>query len=400
MNVLNNNIAAEHRKNILKTILSFGVTTKSRLTKVLNIRPATVIPIVDSLFDEGIISINSEIQKGRSIFYQITPTGKFSIGVSISKCEVAAVLIDLQGKIYHRESSLFDLKSGPDNLFELIISTISKILSADKYNRKDCLGIGISAPGIIKDGTSTSVLAEWWQELPFRELVTDEFDLPVYVENDTICSLLAERWLGSACGVKNAVYISVDIESGVGMSILQDDKIFRGTMGGNTEFGHTTIKYDGPFCKCGNRGCLEYYLSRTWMEQRLSFHKEKGINTEIEHGGDNLLEMLIDYAGKNDKVAVTVLEELAEIFGIGMTTIVNTLNPDKVIVGGDIANCEDWFFDLTRQTMRKYAWQSYLSSMEITLSKLKGNSEIFGAAVMLFSKYFSDSFPDRLVGSS
>jgi predicted NBD/HSP70 family sugar kinase len=193
-------------------------------------------------------------------------------------------------------------------------------------------GIGVSLPGLVDNHTGKFLFSVVlpWRDVQVVRLLEKATGLPVIIDNSARCSALAEIWHGKAqyAHVRNLLYVSVS--TGLACGVVIDGGLYRG--GNNTagQFGHIPIDLAGPECRCGQRGCWDLYASdkatiNRYMELRGS-------------GGRRLSSMrkLIELVDAGDVAATEAVRETARYLGIGITGLINGLDPEVVVIGGEI----------------------------------------------------------------
>lgn len=235
-------------------------------------------------------------------------------------------------------------------------------------------GIGIGAPGPIdlKRGVvlyppNVKTLAG----LPLADLVQKKFKTKVILDNDVNCFGIAEGILGAGRGKQNIVGLTLG--TGVGGCLILRGRLFHGRDGSAGETGHMVIKKDGWKCSCGNKGCLEAYVSARGIIR---------IAKEIGCRGATPTEIM-RLAKKDNKKALKVYQITGEYLGVGLANLVNILNPDIIIIGGGIANVGELLFNPARKVMRKNILSPLAKNTKVVRAKLGEDAGAIGAALLL-----------------
>ncbi len=238
------------------------------------------------------------------------------------------------------------------------------LLSIEKLFNKKIMAVCVGCPGPINHKTG---IIERTPNLPLKgvnlkKIIKQKFRKPVFIDNDSNCFALAEAVLGH--GKKYSNVVGLIIGTGFGSGLIINKKIYHGKCFA-TEIGHATISFNGPKSRCGNNGCLESYVSVRGILSRA-----KGL---YAHDPKELFEL----AEKGSKKAIRIWEETGFYLGIGCTNVINTLNPDIIIIGGKISNAWRFFNKKMKETVKKRA----LFSCKIVKSSLK-EAGILGAALL------------------
>ena len=148
---------------------------------------------------------------------------------------------------------------------------------------------------------------------------------PVFIDNDANLVAMAEQYFGEGRGVSD--FLVVTVESGVGMGIVINNKLFRGTRGCGAEFGHTKVQLDGALCRCGQRGCLEAYVA-DYALMREAYVASGG------KGYANIAELLTSSRG-GDEMARTIVTRASRMFAMGLANLANIFDPELIILSGE-----------------------------------------------------------------
>jgi glucokinase-like ROK family protein len=195
-----------------------------------------------------------------------------------------------------------------------------------------------------------------WRDVPLRKVLSQEFNVPVFVDNDANMAALGERYFGAAQGSEDFVYLSAGV--GLGGGIVLDGQLYRGTGGYAGEIGHMTIIGDGPCCNCGNRGCWETLVSQTALINRVRKAIEAGSASRVSQLVKGRLErisiaIIVEAAEEGDKVARQALEETGTYLGIGIANLINAFNPELIIFGGVMSLASDYLLPTIEKTLKE-----------------------------------------------
>jgi predicted NBD/HSP70 family sugar kinase len=229
-------------------------------------------------------------------------------------------------------------------------------------------------------------------DLPLRELIEKEFDLPALIENDATSACFGEHWLNLDSSTRNVLYMF----SGVGCGIMINGEVYRGAQGYAGEPSIYNYKEDRAFnCAAGNPCFLKRWdidlgiVSDT--VSKLAADKEKakqffGITSTTPESVDLKSVFLANRA--NDPLAKSVLEEAAKRLGIRIAYLVNLLNPQIVIVGGGFEEAGENFLKSVTQTVKEWSFHEATDDLKIIYSQLKENAVALGAASIVMQKAF------------
>jgi predicted NBD/HSP70 family sugar kinase len=258
---------------------------------------------------------------------------------------------------------------------EQILSGLSAVLADSEVDPAKVLGVGIGVPGIIEQGPEVLVHGQTygWDGVPLERLLRSGTSLPLHFDNGAKTMGQAELWFGAGRGTQNAVVILIG--SGVGASLLSDGMSQRGATTSAAEFGHVTVVTDGRRCRCGMTGCLEAYAGAEAILERYG-RSMAGNDQEAA-----LAELL--RAAETPGLAAAILEETVEYLGAGIGTLINLLNPQRVILGG-------WaglllggtLLPAIREAAREHSLRHPFAGTSIELGQLGPYAVALGAATL------------------
>lgn len=240
---------------------------------------------------------------------------------------------------------------------------IMQSLAKELLNGAIPTAIGVSFGGPVDFTTGTVRLSHHvpgWNNTPLRQLLEDEFGVPVSVDNDANVAALGEHRFGAGRGCDNLLYITVS--TGVGGGWILNGKPWRGSEGMAGEIGHTVVDPQGPLCLCGKRGCVERLASGPYLAQQvqgmLQQKPDQGqiLRSLVNHNLNNLTALHISQAAiQGDELAQQALWQSGWALGIGIGNAANLLNPQRFILGGGVTKSGDLFWQTVRQSARETA---------------------------------------------
>ncbi len=249
-------------------------------------------------------------------------------------------------------------------------------------------GIGIGVPGLVRypEGiVRTCANIPGWKDVPLRALLQKRLHLPVRVDNDANVMTLAEWKYGAGVGTTNLVCITLG--TGVGGGLVLDGRIYRGEEGSAGEIGHMPVSNKGPTCSCGGKGCLERFVGNKEIVQWVRKQLRAGVRSRLPALVGNRLELLTPEvistaAHKGDPLARRCWERTGHLIGIALAGVVNLLNPEKIVIGGGVAQAGHWLLDPMRKTVREQAMRG-LKETAIVPARLGSDAGLIGAALLV-----------------
>lgn len=315
---------------------------------------------------------------------------KFVIGVDIGATNIKTGVVGTNGSILNQVTLPTMADHGPAVVIDQIVKSIRN--SSLSYSFKDCIGIGIGAPGVVssEDGkVRNPPNFSDWDSVDVCKEIKKIFPMRVLVENDANCAALAEARFGAGVDFKDFLFVIWG--TGIGGGIILDHKLFRGKDGGAGEIGHVSIDYKGEQCNCGGTGCIESYVGQKYLSKRtkeilLKLNKNDRKIIEDLVGGDfDKIEpaILSRAAEMGDPTSISVLENAGKLMGVAFASVLNVLDLEVVIIGGGVSAVPDFVYKSILDTIRARVLKPHKAGIKVIRAKLGNNAGIIGAASLV-----------------
>jgi predicted NBD/HSP70 family sugar kinase len=193
----------------------------------------------------------------------------------------------------------------------------------------------------------------------------------VEVDNDANLGALGELWFGAARGLADVVYLKVS--SGIGAGFVLDGSVYRGSTGNAGEIGHVLVRPEGAVCRCGKRGCLESVASAPALVELL----------RPTHGPELTVPGLIDLVAAGDLGALRVVDDAGRAIGRVLADLCDLLNPEAIVVGGDLAVAGEPFLAAIRQVIDRRALPAAARAVDVRPAELGNRAEVLGALALV-----------------
>ena len=259
------------------------------------------------------------------------------MGIDVGGTKMLAVVVD---RSQPTEILAQHLVSTPSSA-EGVISSLLEL--AQMCGTEGQLGIGLA--GLVEDGEVLRAAPnlQCMIDVPVRSAVEGALGVPVYIENDATCALVAEMTYGVAQGIDDTVLVTLG--TGIGGGVAIGGSIRRGAHGFAGEPGHMCVDPSGPLCVCGRSGCWERYASGSgvvWLAQ------QRGLATD-RSGHAITSEVLVERARSGDGLALDVWAEFAEWLARGLANLADVLDPELFVIGGGLVSVSDLYLERTRE---------------------------------------------------
>jgi len=313
-----------------------------------------------------------------------------SIGAVIEPGRLRTTVLGFDGSIlYRRQASSAVNERGA--LERLLLSEVAAAMAeCDPSRCGPLLGIGIGVAGLV-DARSGVVLfcpgIPGWENVRLGAMVSERFGVDVCLDDAVRCMALAEKRFGAVRSVPTFLFLYIGL--GVGSGIILDNRIYRGTNGVSGEFGHLTVKENGPLCKCGNRGCLEAVVSTEAILGRVQELMASRVYTSLGSDGQEplTLERVCRAAVEGDRLAAMVVAEIEESIGIGVAGLINLFDPGTVVLAGEVVEVLHGLIqEGVERIVRRRAMHAIAQRTAITRSAFESDSSDLGAAALVIER--------------
>lgn len=312
------------------------------------------------------------------------------IGIDVGGTNVKIALVDDNGKIIYSNSVPTYAKMGYEYTVNNIKQAIKDLMKETNTTPSDIEGIGFDFPGQVDCKTGVVKLAPnipGWVNVPIAQMIEDEFHIPTRIDNDVRCAALGELKFGAGRGCEN--FICITVGTGIGSGIVINGKVVRGATNAAGELGHIKLQMNGgPICGCGDTGCLEAFASGPAIVAMAQEYIKGGKSTKFREmaaveGGEITPYMVAKAAEEGDPVAKRIFEIVGEYIGIGLTSVINLLNPERVIIGGGVAESGELLLGPIRKTIKERAMVVAGNSVEIVPAQLGNSAGVIGASMLI-----------------
>ncbi|MDF2475727.1 MAG: hypothetical protein K0S24_1210 [Sphingobacterium sp.] len=311
------------------------------------------------------------------------------ISISIDQFYTSIVLSNLQaGVLFSQGNMQIDLRD-PDAAY-MIMETIDQFISSNSVELQYVIGIGISMPGFVN--ADSGLNESYSSQSPLyniKEQIELKFNKPAVIDNDSRCVAWAEKKFGEARDSSHSLV--VNLNWGVGLGILINDSIFKGTSGFAGEFSHIPISDAQTLCSCGKRGCLEVEASLSAAIQNIEKDIKNGeysIYDKLAKEYNNKVEAMVEAARIGDQVAINNIGKIGYLLGKGISTLIHILNPNKIIISGQGAEIGDILAPHIQVAVNEYCIPKIAKKTTIEISKLQSAQQL-GTTALVIEKFMN-----------
>jgi predicted NBD/HSP70 family sugar kinase len=384
----------EHNSGLLLNLL-FRQQGQSRadLSRITGLSRSTVSAIVDDLIDGNLVrEVGAGDSRGgrRPTLLEFNDDANALVGVEMGASHVAVFVTNLRAKVRTHKERKHPVVTEPASTMKLIEELIDEALAEARLRPRELLGIGVAVPCPLDLRNPEHLcpqLMPAWDGIAVTGTLARRYGCAVAMDNDANLGALAEAAFGAGQDATDLIYLKV--ASGIGAGLLLNGRLYRGTGGLAGELGHFLVDPNGLVCRCGNRGCLETLAATGALVELLG----------RSHGDDMTVQRMLDLARAGDVGCRRVIADAGRAIGRAISMLINMLNPELVVVGGDLAAAGDLLLDGVRDSIARAALPSAAEAAEVVTGVLGERAQVLGAIALVISEA-DRAFPTRLAAGA
>lgn len=386
-------IRSINRSAVLNSIKENGQIGRAEIARETGLSPASVSNLTAELLEEKLIfeSETGHSSGGRRpIMLELNPTGGFVIGIKLAEKHAVGALLDLSAEVVARET--VSLKgTSPEKVIQVITDLVGKLKRDGKVPEMKLLGVGLGMAGVVdsEQGISRHQPYFGWRDVPLGSMLESKLHVPTIIDNDVNTLTMAESLYGVGRDISD--FLTITIGRGVGLGIVAEGKLYRGSRGSGGEFGHMVIDANGPECDCGKTGCLESLVSEPALLEEAQFRAGRGEMKPV-----TTIDDLILLAENGDPMACSIFERGGEVLGLGVANLITLLNPSLIVISGEGVRIGELFFKPMRKSIAEHTMPTLAEDTEIRIDSWGEDEWAIGAASLVLGEVFRSPL-DRMV---
>lgn len=375
-------IRAVNTKAVLDAIHQQGQASRTSLAVQVGLSQAALTDITGELVRHGIVF---EAREGKSatvgrkpIMLQINYDFATVMGVKVTNRFITSVLTDLKTTVLAvHDEPISDHE--PETVLDAIERSAG-VLAGKTEAAGRLVAAAITLPGIVDPQAGTNIYSALlgWHDLPAAGLLQERLNVPVIIDNDVNAIAAAEASFGH--GLHHDSFLIVTLGRGVGLGIVLEGRVYRGPFGGAGEFGHVSLDPAGPECSCGNRGCVETYISDPALLEAarrvLPDITDLTEFTRLAAAGNEALQQVFRQAGTR--------------LGFALSHLVNIFAPTLIILGGEGMRAAELIVPAAREALLRNSFGNLAGNVEVIVETWGDDAWAQGAAGLAASRFLAD----------
>lgn len=371
--------------SIIKGLYYLNKATCLDISKATGASIPNVAKNINELIEMGyVVEDGFKVSTGgrKPLTYSLLANKKNILSVAVDQFYTRMCLVDLHNTFLTDVYEFpLDLATHPCPERELA-DQINLYLKEHQIDRSKIYGVGIAMPGFVapEKGINNSFFKSAKPNL--QQYLAKETGLNVFIDNDSSAIALAELKFGE--GRSNDELMVINIGWGIGLGMIVNGEIFRGSTGFAGEFSHIPLFKNGKKCSCGKYGCLETEASLITIQKKAlqQLGPDQGTITSV-----------LTAAGNGDGVAINIISEAGYNIGLGIAVLIHIMNPDAIVLSGKGVKAGKIWLAPIQQAINEFCIPALTQGIEVKLSPLGTNAQLIGAAALTIEK-ISNSFFD------
>jgi predicted NBD/HSP70 family sugar kinase len=386
-----------NRLRVIHALRDQGLISRAEIARRTGLSRSTVSSLVADLQADGLVVERGEpgeahgTQGGRPpILLSFDSSAGAAVGIDFGHSHLRVAVSDLSSRILAERAVPLDTDHAAEEGLDAAADLIVELLGEAGIDESQVIGAGMGLPGPIlqEDGiVGSSAILPGWVGVPAVAEMRRRLEVPILVDNDANLGALAEAAFGAGQGATDLIYLKV--ASGIGAGLLLNGRLYRGTGGLAGELGHFLVDPSGLVCRCGNRGCLETLAATGALVELL----------RRSQGEDMTVQRMLDLAREGDIGCRRVIADAGRAIGRAVSMLINVLNPELVVVGGDLAAAGDLLLDGVRESIARAALPSAAEAAGVVTGVLEDRAQVLGAIALVISEA-DRAFPTKLAAGA
>lgn len=318
-------------------------------------------------------------------------TQHIDVGLKLGRGSLRCVFLDQDGRVLLRREAPAYNEQGPDAVMGRMVKMVEEMAAETGVAVADLNAIGVGVPGPLNSKAGMIYAPprmNGWDRVPLGPRLSVLMRRTVYIENDSKASGWGEFLYGAGKGCRNMV--SIILGSGVGGAVILDGKLYSGKDGAAGEIGHIPLSFNGRLCSCGNRGCVEAYVSPGAIVSRFRKKTAQGWKSSLVGRGEEVTSAdIFAAAAAGDPLSLNIVEKTGRYLGALAVIITNFVNPERIIVGGSTMHFGSVMLEQMRQESRKGFFGPHIT-VDILPSALGMDAGAIGVAKLAVMRMEED----------
>jgi glucokinase-like ROK family protein len=387
---------------VLNSVRLQGPAARVTLAQLTGLSKTTVSSIIDQLLQDNLVTegdfIDAPATGGRRpILVQFNEDIGLVLGIEVRYSTLTLVTTNLAGQVKSVWNEPFDFTTPPQTCLAMLSAAIRIFMARADLQWDQILGIGIGMARPIDTRTRTMLYppgAHAWDGIDIVAFFEQQFQVPVYVDNNANLAAFAEGRYGAGKSFNDFVYIIIG--QGIGCGVIRNQQIYHGAMGAAGEIGHLHLADDGPVCICGKRGCLETLADNGAIIDDASQGRSLArvaprarVSPQLANADDLDINDILHAAESGEMSARLALQQAGRYIGAAVAIVINLLNPEVIILEGATVRTGRYLLEAVQEESARHSLPAVWPATAIIPGQLGDISVALGAATVVIDAAFA-----------
>lgn len=361
-----------------------GAVSRAELARRAALAPSTVSQVVGELAEAGLLVVpattDAPARSGMGRPPELVALNRaagVAVGIDFGKRHLGVVIADLAHNVLAERRRELDADMPAAASIAIAVELVEEVLAESGATREEVVGVGMGLPGPVhlpSGELGHSTILPGWVGVRATDAMESALGLPVEVGNDANLGALSEWMWGAGQGADDMVYVKV--AHGIGAGLIVAGRPFVGASGTAGEIGHTVVDPGGSICRCGNRGCLETVAGAPTVLAAL----------RDSYGEDLTIAEAVAKARAGDAGCARAIADAGRAVGVAVATLCNLVNPQRIVVGGDLGAAGEVLLVPLRESLRLSAIGAAVEVVEVVEGALGERAEVLGAVALVLRR--------------
>lgn len=378
---------------ILRLVRDKGEISRVEIAKACDLNRAYVSELVVKLIQTGFLEETGKVEARRKvgrrrILLKFRPLAGLVAGIDIGMTHTTVALTDLNSRILQQKTFNYSIDAKAEEVISKTATLLQTLIASEKIPQSKLVGIGVGVQGLIDYTTNTLMLShnkKSWEGASLSSEFEARFNVPVYVENDVKAMTLGEYLLGSAKGTHT--FVNIFVGDGLGMGIMINGHLHRGLTSSAGEIGYNALEFP------------EYYREKfplTYRNQVMfgeiltnaNFIESYRLHSGRSNEKDLTVQSIVERCNSGDEVAKQIIEEYSSLLSILSINLVNTLNPESIIIGGQLVQYCPPLAGMLQEKIHKDLLSVPAEAVKVKAAVNGNGGVVLGAASLVLYELF------------
>ena len=379
------------KQKILGLCVNEGDYSLADLSKELGTSIPTITKLVGELIEEGYLEdMGKQGTNGgrRPSIYGLNPSAGYFVGIDVHRNDVSIAVTNFKGQVVDIMDELPLTVNNTEESFRSLCREVKDHIDKIGIESEKVRAYGVNLSGRVNNDTGFCFTYFIGEDRPIGALLSEEFNAPVFVENDSRAMTYGEYICGVANNEKNMLFLNV--AWGLGMGMIIDGKLSYGKSGFSGEIGHFPLLNNDIICHCGKRGCLETGASGSALyrifTEKLQEGRSSSLSDKFQRNEEITLDDILAAIEEEDVLAIETVEQVGNTLGNAIAGLINIFNPELVVIGGRVSEAKEYLLLPVRNAIQKHSLNIINQDTTIKFSKLGRKAGPVGACMLSRSK--------------